>query len=165
MASSPRTSARAAVRPRLPRLLLPALALAAMLLAPPAPGIAGDGWCAEDPVVKIDGKVVDVRVVSRDEADTLATGPTRLVVTVPVGISTQLLATDRGFAGLGYVVSFAWSLELEATADSLPVTFAVYVPTADGTLPVRLDVRPRSSPLAPGSAEGSANTWITVATG
>jgi hypothetical protein len=146
-------------------LLLPALAFVALLLAPPAPATAsGDGWCVVDPVVKINGKVVDIVIASGGEADTLATEPTALVITVPVGISTQLLATDKGFGGLGYVVSFAWSPELEATADSLPVEFAVYVPMADGALPVRVDVRPRSSPLTPGSAEGTANAWVTVAT-
>jgi hypothetical protein len=159
-----RTRARPAAPPRLRRALVSALVLAALLLAGPAPAFAGDGWCSADPVVKIDGKVVDIVISSLDEADELAMGPVQLVIRVPVGISAEILATDRGFGGHGYAISFAEVPYLVASADRLPIEVAVYAPMADGTLPVRLDIRPRSSPLIPASGEGTANAWLTVTT-
>jgi hypothetical protein len=63
-------------------------------------------WCRTDPVVKIDGQVADVWLSSYWELHKTATGPSEIVISVPPGVSTELLASDLGFGRHGYVVSF-----------------------------------------------------------
>jgi hypothetical protein len=125
--------------------------------------VAGRGWCRTDPVVLLDGEVADIWVASTVEAFTAVTGPTRIVVTVPVGTSTTLVLSDLGF-GRGYDVSFAESAALARSAAALPAWIAVFVP-ADADLPVLVEFVPRIvGILAPASAEGSTNAWVTLET-
>jgi hypothetical protein len=146
--------------------ILPALLLAACALLLAMPGAsAGRSWCMNDPVVKIDGHVADVFVSSYVEMDAAATGPTQIVVTVPTGVSTELLAVDNGFGGHGYAVSFATSSRLKATATGIQVQVEVYAPATDGSLPVKVQFTPRSTgPLKAASATGLANAWVTLKT-
>jgi hypothetical protein len=146
--------------------LAPALAAVALMLVMTAGGAGawGISWCQSDPVLKINGQVVDVRVSSVTEMKSLATGPIQLVVTVPTGTSTELLAADQGF-GYGYRVSFVQSDRLLKKAVGAEVQLAVYAPASDGSLPVKVGFRPLSAngefTLA-ASAIGTANTWVSL---
>ncbi len=141
------------------------LGLLALLLAlVPLNAAATIAWCKTDPVVTIDDQVADIWVSSTIDAFTAATGPTQLVITVPVGISTAYVVSDLGF-GHGYDVQFAESPNLTATASGIEVHVAVYVPTGDSTLPVLVEFAPRVvGILAPASAEGTTNAWIDLGT-
>lgn len=122
-------------------------------------------WCRTDPVFKIDGQVVDVWVASDVAMKTAATGPTRIVMTVPSGTIAQCIAKDLGF-GYGYSISIVSSSLLKKTATSTPITVAVTVPSRDGSLPVRVDQTPRSPGTVKGGwAEGLANRAVTLRTG
>ena len=147
------------------RLLgLAALALPAALR--PRTADALRGWCRLDPIVTIDGQLASIFIASYLEMQLLATGPTEVVVTVPPGIRSRLVATDLGFGLHGYDVRFAESDELTATQDGLEVQIKVVVPArdaADGPLPVTVDFIPLGfGRLTPGSAEGLANTWVIL---
>ena len=143
----------------------PLLGLLALLLAlAPFDARATIAWCKTDPVVTIDEQVADIWVSSTSEAFTAATGPTQIVITVPVGASTTYVVADLGF-GHGYDVQFAESPSLKVTASGMEVHVAVYVPTGDSTLPVLVEFAPRVvGILAPASAEGTTNAWIDLGT-
>jgi hypothetical protein len=149
------------------RLLgLAALTLPAALR--PRAADATRGWCRFDPVVMIDGQFADIFISSYLEMQLLATGPTQVVVTVPPGVRARLVATDLGFGGHGYDVSFAESRKLADTKRVLEVQIKVLTPAEDsseGPLPLKVDFAPvGDGRLAPGSAEGLANTWVIVRT-
>ncbi|HYN88701.1 MAG TPA: hypothetical protein VER55_09230 [Ardenticatenaceae bacterium] len=147
------------------RLLgLAALTLPAALR--PSAAYALRGWCRLDPIVMIDGQLASIFVASYLEMQLLATGKTQVIVTVPPGVRSQLVATDVGFGLHGYDVRFAESGELTATHDGLDIQIEVVVPARDareGPLPVTVDFIPIGfGRLTPGSAEGLANTWVIL---
>ena len=126
--------------------------------------VAGIGWCKSDPVVLIDGHPVDIFVSAPADAPLRVTGPTEIVVTVPVGVSVELVVSDLGF-GRGEVVTFAESHALRVTDTAIGVKVAAYVPTADDGMPVLVEVAPRVvGLLSPASAEGAANEWVRLKT-
>ena len=137
---------------------------AAMLVAAAPRATASKGWCRTDPVVMIAGEVVDIFVSAPFDAPLHVTGPTEVVVTVPVGVDAQLVATDLGF-GQGVEVTFAESARLKATANRIEVKTAVLVPATDSAMPVRVEFAPRVvGLLAPAEAEGTANSWVALRT-
>jgi hypothetical protein len=121
-------------------------------------------WCRTDPVVKIDGKVADIWLGSYTELHTAATGPAQIVVSVPKGVSTQLLACDLGFGKYGYTVNFKQDAALTRSATGPQVIVSVYVPSKDASLPLSVSFAPRSSGLAAASASGFVNRWVTLQT-
>jgi hypothetical protein len=134
------------------------------LLVSAAPASAGHLWCARDPVITVNGQVVDVLVSSYTEINASANGPVKLVVTVPAGSSAKVLATDHGF-GYGYSVTLKTSSTLKATAKSTPVCVEVYAPATDATLPVKIDVKPRSvGPVKATTTQGLAASWVRAQT-
>ena len=123
---------------------------------------AGKGWCRVDPVVIIDGQIADIFVGSTLSALTSTTGPIKVVVTVPEGAKTTYVISDLGFLR-GYDFRFATSPDLEKTADGVPVRVAVYVPAKSDSLPITVYFSPRLLGLLwPASADGHANSWVTV---
>ena len=148
------------------RRLASMFALAVVLLAlAGAPAGARIGTCRGDPVVRIDGQIADIVLSSHDEMKDAATGPAKVVVTVPSGVPAELVATDRGFGGHGYDVRFAESDRLRVTERGLEVRIEVYAPATDGSLPVWVEFTPRGEGrLSAGSAEGRANAWVTLTT-
>ena len=178
-----------------PRGLLVLALVLALPLALGADGAgAFRGWCRADPEFRIDRRtvrvLVDARVHNMREARALSTGePIQIVLTLPPAIRARLLASGTGF-GAGYAVSIEHSDELRATAEILPVRVAAYVPMKDSTVRIRVSLDPAGSdglspvareaeesargedpidPLLPtiaaGSATGTANAWISFATG
>jgi hypothetical protein len=145
------------------RIMSVVLGLVALLFSV-TPASAGRVWCSSDPVIKVNGQAVDVLVSSYSEMNTSATGPVQFVVTVPVGSSASVLATDNGF-GYGYSVTVRTSSTLKKTATSTQVRIEVYAPSVDGSLPVKIDVKPRSvGPVKATITQGLANKWVTART-
>lgn len=143
--------------------LMGAGALAAMVAGGLAsPALAGRGWCWRDPVVKIDGKVADIRIGGDEALDETATGPTQIVVLVPPGVTTELLATDQGFNKQGYAISFAEDAGLTWGDDGPQVVVQVFVSAPVDGLPVQVNFAPRSLRLAPATAYGASNQWISL---
>src|SRR3954466_6253776 len=73
-----------------------ALTLLALLLTTSG-AFAGRTWCRTDPVVTINDSVADVFVGGPLTAPLQVTGPTQVVVTVPMGVNAGLLLSDLGF--------------------------------------------------------------------
>ncbi len=147
------------LRPTRGRAAFPALALVFLALALTAHGAtAGISWCRTDPVVDIGGKRAHVLVASPVDVVAKATGPTRVVIAVPAGVSTQLIEADNGF-GHGWTVSFAHSDQLRVAAQGIEVRVSTYVP-ASATMPVLTDVTNGGAVL--GSSMGTTNGWTTT---
>lgn len=148
------------------RRIGPLLSLAALLLVLSTPSAgARIAWCRADPVIKIDGRTVDIRLASHWALRETATGPAEIVITIPATSTGELLATDRGFGGHGYDVRFVHADGTTATLDHTLVQVDVYVPSRDDGLPLTVTFLPRSSSLAPAEALGSVNRWVTLRTG
>lgn len=141
----------------------PLIALFALLILI-TPVSAGRSWCRTDPVIQVDGDLADIFVSGPPEAPLLVTGPTEIVVTVPIGVDTRLIVADLGF-GKGQVVSFQKSSELHRTPTGIEIEVAIFVPAVDSDMPVRVEFAPRIlGVLSPDSAEGTANSWVILKT-
>lgn len=157
---SPRSSRRSFLRSS-----AGALVAAASVAAWTRPAAASRSWCQVDPVLKIDGQVVDIRLASDAAMLDAATGPIALEIAVPRGSTVDVLATDGGF-GFGYRIEIARSDRPTATGQGTAVGAAAYCPASDDRLPVRLELAPRGpGRIAAGVAVGTANAWVAVATG
>lgn len=139
-----------------------ALVLVCLVLALTAQSAAaGVKWCRSDPVLLIDGNLADVFVsIPLDDLLTV-TGPTKFVITKPVGVSATLLVAGVGF-GYGEEVWFEDSPSLKVTSKGIQLRIRVRVPARDA-IPVLVEFAPRVvGILAPDSAEGTANEWIPL---
>jgi len=144
------------VRRTVVALLLGILAISTAV----APAAASKCWCRTDPVVLVGGQLADVFVSGPLDAPLLVTGPTQIVVTVPVGVDAYLLLGDLGF-GRGTTVSFAEASDLEVSPQGIELRIATYVPALDDAMPVRVEFAPRLiGILWPDAADGTANQWI-----
>lgn len=143
------------------RRVAPALALLAVLAALAAPPVtAGLGWCQKDPIVDIGGKRAHVWVSSPMEILDVVSGPTKVVIAVPEGVDTELIATDEGF-GYGYNVRFVESDELRITGRGIEIEASAFVPS-HGELPVRVEITDRKDNRLD-LATGETNEWVTAA--
>lgn len=125
---------------------------------------ASHAWCRTDPVIMVDGELADIFISAPIEAPLLVTGPTEVVVSIPVGVEASVIATGVGF-GKGEVVSFVEAKNLKKTARGIELKIAVYVPATDDEMPVLVEFAPRIiGLLSPASAEGTANEWVTLKT-
>jgi hypothetical protein len=122
---------------------------------------ASRGWCRSDPFIAVDGVVVDIFCTAPLEAPLYVTGPTEIVVSVPVGVSAALVVAGVGF-GRGEVVRFEEKSRLKHLADGLELEVGVYVP-ANRQLPIGVELaRNLVGILTPTTAEGVTNQWITL---
>jgi hypothetical protein len=145
------------------RSIAAALVLALALLAVFAPNTSASiHWCRTDPAVSINGQTVNIFVASTEEIYQQATGPTDVVVSVPVGVSAQLLWTDPGF-GYGETVTIVESSRLRVTASGVQIMVSAYVP-ATGSLPVLVEIVPANAGVVTASAQGATNAQVRVRT-
>jgi hypothetical protein len=122
---------------------------------------ASRGWCRSDPFIAIEGVVVDIFCTAPLEAPLYVTGPTEIVVSVPVGVSAALVVAGVGF-GRGEVVHFKEANRLKQSADGIELEVGVYVP-ANRELPIGVEfARNLVGILTPTTAEGVTNQWITL---
>lgn len=153
---------RNGLRRGLARLVAPLL-VAVALLTIVAPGASADiGWCRTDPALSINGQTVNIFVASTEAIFQQATGPTHVTVSVPVGVSAQLLWTDPGF-GYGETVSIVESSRLRVTASGVQIMVSAYVP-ATGSLPVLVEVVPANAGVVTASAQGATNSQVRLTT-
>lgn len=138
-------------------------ALAATLIAPSGTAMGTIGWCKSDPLVQIGPNVVDIILSAPLNAPLKVTGPNEIVVIVPTTVSAHSVSLV-GF-GRGEVVSIEHSNKLKVTEDGIEVVVRAFVPSFDDTMPVVVDFAPNAlGLLRPASAQGVANTWITLET-
>ena len=144
------------------RTLVPlALALAVLFWA--SPGVsAGIAWCKTDPIVAIGDEVVNIYVSAPEEILQAATGPTDVVVYVPVGVATEVVYTDPGF-GYGETVTILESNRLRETGNGIQIVVVVTVP-ASASVPVLVEIAPQSAGVVTASASGSTNETVRVRT-
>ena len=137
------------------------LGLLALLIAWTTTDVgAGIGWCRRDPIVDVGGKRAHVYVSSYEEILTAVTGATKVRIAVPDGVSTKLISTDEGFAGLGYDVLFEESDRLAVTNAGIQIRVSVRVP-ADEVLPVKLKVTDGNEEVLEVNT-GVTGDWVTV---
>jgi hypothetical protein len=145
------------------RVLQSAATLATMAVVGDRQGslAASRGWCRSDPFIAIEGVVIDIFCTAPLEAPWYVTGPTEIVVSVPVGVSAALVVAGVGF-GHGEVVRFEEKSRLKQLADGLELEVGVYVP-ANRELPIGVELaRNLVGILTPTTAEGLTNQWITL---
>ena len=146
------------------RLATAAIVALLALTVAAAPASAGFGWCRSDPLVQIDGHLVDIFVSAPLLAPLKVTGPNQIVVTTPAGVESRLILKTLGF-GKGEKMTFKTSSALKTTAQGVEVQVAVYVPSGDSSMPVSVEFAPDVlGILAPARAEGSANEWVVLRT-
>jgi hypothetical protein len=144
---------------RVARLLVP-FTVALAVWTGSAPGAGADiGWCRTDPGVAIDGRVVNIFVSAPLEILGAATGPTEVVVYVPVGTAVEVLWTDPGF-GFGETVRFVETGRLGGGARGTKIIVGVTVP-AVSLLPVLVEVVGADGGVD-GSALGLTNGTVAV---
>jgi len=126
---------------------LVALILTGFALSSPA--YAGVHWCKTDPVVRLDGTLVDITVSIPAEYLFAVDGPTEIVVRTPEGVERELILNDLGFMGKGSVVRFVDGSG-EIVDGGFPISVEVYVPMDEAQLlsgelaPVEVAVLPHS---------------------
>jgi hypothetical protein len=139
------------------------LALAASGLVVPPASAGFRGWCRTDPLIALDGELANIFVSAPLKMLTKNSGPVDYVVTVPVGVTTQLVLTGVGF-GRGERCRFETSRKLKKTEEGIELHVAVTVP-ARADLPLALEFAPRVlGLLRPESADGKANTTVIMET-
>lgn len=152
----------------LARSLSTIIALVA-ILAVVTSASAGRAWCRADPVLIINGDVVDIQVSSSLKMYSSATGPIDMVVYVERGTRANVILQDFGF-GYGYDIRIETVRNLDR---GVRARVEMNAPAEDSSLPVavhgtrvgtglsglfggRLDL------LWLGTAEGSANEWVVL---
>ena len=152
-----------------PKLLTMALAICAALVLVTS-GTAGRAWCRADPVLIINGDVVDIQASSSLEMYQSATGPIQMVVRVPKGTNANVLLNDFGF-GYGYDIKIEKVKSLKSKKARAEV--ALFAPATDSTLPVGVHgirvgtnlswlFKGKLDLLWIGQSHGSANEWIEL---
>ena len=121
-------------------------------------------WCRADPLFLVGTKVIDVTVGSQFEMFATATGPVKIKLTTPVGVSVTQLVSDFGF-GDGYSITYATDKALEGGSPAPEVRVEVLAPSA-ADLPVSIfftrigalgKVELRSI-----ETQGRSNAWVAA---
>jgi hypothetical protein len=107
-------------------------AIALVLLVVPVS--AGRQWCAKDPVVTLNGTVVQILVAVPEEYVPAVSGPIDVRVSTPSGVETGIVFLDAGFNGHGETVSFKSAGESVAADGSFTTTIRASVPVNQQTL-------------------------------
>lgn len=166
-----RCAARTAAGGRVPagarvaRRAIAPVVLVLALLAFGTPRAAADiGWCRTDPGLAVGGEAVSIFVSAPPQILTAATGPTAVVVSVPVGVEAEVLWTDPGF-GYGETVTIVESDRLRSGKGGIHILVAVTVP-ASAKLPVLVEIAPERAggvtASATGSTNGTVRIWTTI---
>jgi hypothetical protein len=126
--------------------------------------ISARGWCRSDPLVRIDGELVYIVFAAPRTIRKVVTGPTEVVITVPLGVQTALVAAGSGF-GEGETVRFVQSRETIESRSDFDILVETRVPASED-LPIGLEVarRTRGNHKQPARANGQTNRWIALST-
>jgi hypothetical protein len=136
----------------------------AFFLAGSSTASASVMWCRSDPLVVIDGYLVDVFVSVPIDQVLKVSGATEIIVTTPPGVDIALASPGVGF-GYGENMTFAESPALHVTDQGMQIRAKVLVPAAEDSVPVQVQLAPRIvGLLAPTTVEGVSNTWVSQRT-
>lgn len=108
-----------------------ALVALALLVAPAS---AGREWCAKDPVVSLNGTVVQILVAVPDAYVPAVNGAIDVRIAVPSGVETDVVFLDAGFNGHGETVNFQTSDGAVAADGSFDAGIQARVPVNQRTL-------------------------------
>ncbi len=86
--------------------LLSALSAILAVLVLVLPASAGYTWCKSDPVISLDGTLVDITVAVPLEYVPAVNGPINIEVKTPKTVQRELVLSDLGYNGHGVVVVF-----------------------------------------------------------
>ena len=141
------------------------LALLALVLAVQLQSAtASIGWCKTDPKISVDGHVAHIYVYSPNDILTTVTGPTSVVVTVPVGYAARSfeLYQDNGF-GFGYTVSFVESSNLTINRrGNIEILATIFVPSSRLGLSVKVELALADGTTVISKSTGSVNSVIKI---
>ena len=133
------------------------------------PAEAARGWCLADPLILIDGQLADVFVASDPAMLLCASGPIKMIITIPEGSKGSVILTDLGFLK-GYDIAWKRSSNLKRTKTHTQVAVKVYAPNRGKSLPVKVTFAPRylstglKNVLVGISNTGLSNSWVSVRT-
>lgn len=88
------------------RRIIAVLLLVLVVVMPVSPARAGWTWCPGDPIVLLDGKVVDITVAIPPEYVPLVNGPTYFEIRTPPQVARELVLADLGYNGHGNEIVF-----------------------------------------------------------
>jgi hypothetical protein len=112
--------------------------LALLILA--APVGAGVTWCRVDPIVRLNGTVVQILVAVPNQYVAAVNGPIAVDIATDRTVAHELLFTDAGFNGHGETVAFGNYVQYQpprSLADNeFPVQIKISVPIDGLLLPV-----------------------------
>lgn len=133
---------------------------AAMTVTPVRKALAGLGWCRADPIVRIDGRRLDIGVEALEAMLDNRTAPVKIRVQIPEESSYALLYADNGF-GLGYDIDPVRVAGLEREPGRTQYRVRVNCPSSGNEL-VRIYSDPLDSNHGSSFNNGFANDWITT---
>src|SRR5690554_5944291 len=95
------------------------------LMVTAMPATAGAGWCRTDPIVLINGRIVNIVITGPLLAPLKVTGPNQVVVKTPPNVPAHLVLADLGFLR-GEIVRFEKSSDLQVTDAGIEVEVRVF---------------------------------------
>ena len=110
-------------------------------------------WCEKDPIVLVNGSLVQILVAIPQEYEPLVNGPTDIRIITPNDAVRRMVYMDPGFNGYGETISWGNSGSI-AQGNRIPLEIEVKVPvtktllTSGQSVPVRVTVIPSSGPQA-----------------
>jgi hypothetical protein len=134
--------------------------LLALALAPPAQAAI---WCKTDPVVALDGRLVDIQVAVPLEYVLAVNGPIQVQVQTPKTVHRELILNDLGYNGHGTEVTFVDGGGV-VKDKRIPTRVTVSVPIdpsllpPDTVVPVEATVMPDNA--LPVVAEGTSERTV-----
>jgi len=150
-------------------LRIPPLLVLLVLLATAHPVTAGVLWCKSDPIISLNGTLVDVTVDIPLDKVPLVIGPVAYTIQTPASVVRSVVLSDPGFNAKGITVRFT-NRDGGIDGKRMLTTVKVTVPldktqlSAGTTVPARLTVFPHNG--TPVVVEGTTDLtrvtlWIT----
>lgn len=130
---------------------------------------AGVTWCKTDPVVMLDGVIVDISSAIPLEYVPLVNGPVVYEVQTPKETSRQLILNDLGYNGHGSIVKFTNGNGVVRDSN-IPVRVTVHIPIDTSRLspgeqvPVELTIIAEDLTLATTQGTSGGTTADAVVT-
>ena len=132
----------------------------ALTATPVRRALAGLVWCRTDPVVRIDGRRLDIGVEATEPMLENRTGPIKIRVQIPENSTFSVVSMDNGF-GLGYEIEPVRLQGLVREPGRTQYRVRVNCPSSGNEL-VRIYSDPLDSNHGAAFNSGVANEWITT---